>query len=159
MGKASRQQAFDREFRGHIERLTPKLVSSLRAITGKKPPAEVKLLCFEVQSSWDTFPVNAFAMSDESPDEVYFKPPFSGRVLKSAGPLVPPGAIDQDGYEAAGVDTFERGARLLCEGFGKCWDSAGGKAFPIPAYIRHHDRSPHYDLRSKRWVMESAIWS
>ena len=32
MAKASRQAAFDREFRGHIERFTPALVAALRKI-------------------------------------------------------------------------------------------------------------------------------
>ena len=99
MAKASRQKAFDAEFRGHIERLAPKLVSALRKITSKKPPPEVKVLSFEVQSDWEGFPVHAFAMSDESPDEVYFKPPFSGRVLKGRDSLVPSGAIDQHARE------------------------------------------------------------
>jgi hypothetical protein len=158
VGKASRQSAFDREFRGHIDRHTPKLVSALQAITSAAPPAVVKVLSFEVQSDWDTFPVYAFAMSDESPDEVYFKPPFSGDVLESREPLIPRGAIDQDAYEQAGVATFERGARVLCEWFGECWEAAGGLKFPIPAYINHHDRPSYYDLRRKRWVKQSQIW-
>jgi len=158
MGKASRQKAFDTEIRGHIERLSPKLVSALRAITSATPPAAVKVLSFEVQSDWDALPVYAFAMDDESPNEVYFKPPFSGKVLKTRGPLIPRGAIDQDAYEEAGVATYESGARVLCEWFGECWEAAGGSKFPIPAYINHHDRASYYDLRRKRWVKQSQIW-
>jgi hypothetical protein len=158
MANASRQNVFDAEFRGHIERLTSKLVTALRAITSATPPASVKVLSFEVQSDWDTFPVHAFAMSDESPDEVYFKPPFSGTVLKGREALIPCGAIDQDAFEEAGVATFESGARVLCEWFGECWEAAGGAKFPIPAYINHHDRPSYYDLRRKRWVKQSQIW-
>lgn len=91
------------------------------------PPA-VKVLLFEVQSDWDTFPVHAFAMSDESPDEVYYKPPFSGKVLKGREPLIPRGAIDQDAYEEDGVATFESGARVLCEWFGECWGPQGERS-------------------------------
>ena len=158
MGKASRQKAFDAEFRGHVERLTPKLVSALRVITSATPPPGVKVLSFEVQSDWDTFPVQAFAMSDESPDEVYFKAPLSGKVLKGREPLIPRGAIDQDAYEEDGVATFESGARVLSEWFGECWEAAGGAKFPIPAYINHHDRASYYDLRRRRWVKQSQIW-
>jgi hypothetical protein len=59
--------------------------------------------------------------------------PFHGRVLPtSAGPLIPDGAIDQDGYEEAGVRTFESGARVLAEWFGECWHAAGEASFPLP---------------------------
>lgn len=158
MGKSSRQQAFDREFRGHIERLAPALVAALRTITGAMPPEEVKILAFEVQADWRSFPVHAFAMDDQSPDEVYFQPPFYGTLLRDAGPLIPRGAIDQDAYEDAGVATFESGARVLAEWFGECWHEAGGASFHIPAYINFHDSSSYYDLRVRRWVKDADIW-
>jgi hypothetical protein len=158
MGKTSRQKEFDTVFRGQIERFTPELVSALRKFTSAAPPPAVKVLSFEVQSDWDTFPVYAFAMSDESPDEVYFEPPFSGEVLKTRKVLIPRRAIDQDAYEVEGVATFESGARVLCEWFGECWKAAGGAKFPIPAYINHHDRPSYYDLRRERWVKQSQIW-
>ena len=158
MRKASPQKAFDREFRGHIERLTPQLVSALSALTSLTPPTSVRILTFEVQSDWNSFPVRAFAMTDESQDEVYFKPPFSGPVLKTRGPLIPHGAIDQDAYEEAGIATFESGARILCEWFAECWSAADGERFPIPAFINHHDRNSYFDLRRKRWVKQSQIW-
>lgn len=58
-------------------------------------------------------------MSDESPDEVYYKPPFSGKVLKGREPLIPRGAIDQDAYEEDGV---------ACEWFGECWGPQGERS-------------------------------
>lgn len=158
MGKVSRQKEFDAEFRRHIERLSPKLVLALRAIASATPPAAVKVLSFVVSSSWGAFPVYAFAMDDASPDEVYFTPPLSGKVLNISEPLIPRGAIEQDAYEDAGIDTFESGARVLCVWFGECWEAAGGAKFPIPAYINHHDRHTYYDLRRKRWVKQSQIW-
>jgi hypothetical protein len=158
MAKTARQKAFDAEFRGHVERFTPKLVPALRRITSATPPPVVKIQLFVIQSDWGEFPVHAFAMDDASPDEVSFKRPFYGKVLKGREKLVPQGAIDQDAYEDAGVDTFESGARVLAEWFGECWESAGGSRFPIPAYIHHHDRPSYYDLRRKRWVKESQVW-
>jgi hypothetical protein len=58
---------------------------------------------------------------------------------------------------------FERefrstGARVLAEWFGECWHEAGGRSFPIPAYIHHHDRSQYFRLGTKRWVKESDVW-
>jgi hypothetical protein len=158
MPNVPRQQAFDREFRSHLEPFTAALVSELRGITTATPPAEVKILSFEVQADWRRFPVHAFAMDDESPDEVYHEPPFYGPLLMGSGPLVPDGAIDQDAYEDAGIATFERGARVLAEWFGECWHEAGGATFPIPAYINLHDSDAYYDLRARRWVSESDIW-
>jgi hypothetical protein len=158
VAKLSRQAAFDREFREHIERFTKPLVSALRAITGTEPPPVVKVLSFEMQADWRDFPVCAFAMDDDAPNEVYFEPPFNGLLLPDAGELIPEGAIDQDAYEEAGVATFESGARVLAEWFGECWHAAGGTTFPIPAYISLHDSSRYYDLRARRWVRDSEIW-
>jgi hypothetical protein len=159
MAKVTRQAAFDREFREHIERFTKPLVTALGKITSKKPPPEVKILAFEMQADWRDFPVCVFAMDDESPDEVYFKPPFNGKLLPKAGALIPIGAIDQDAYEDAGVATFESGTRVMAEWFGECWHTAGGAKFPIPAYINLHDSSRYFDLREHRWVRDSDIWS
>jgi hypothetical protein len=158
MGEATRQETFDREFRAHIERHRSALISALRTITTATPPAEVKLLAFEIQPYWDEFPVYLHAMDDESPDETYYEPPFSDRLLEDAGELIPDGAIDQDSYEDAGVATIESGARVLARWFGECWHAAGGASFPLPAYINLHDSSSYYDLRSSRWVKNSDIW-
>ena len=158
MAKALLQEAFDREFRGHIERLTPALIAALRVIVGTTPPPVVKILSFEMQADWRDFPVHAFAMDDKAPNEVYFKPPFKGYVLPDAGELVPDGAIDQNGYEEAGVATGESGARVLAEWFGECWHAAGGAEFPIPTYINLHDSRRYYDLRARHWVRDSDIW-
>ncbi len=158
MEKASRQAAFDREFRRHIERFTPALVSALRKIVAAKLPSIVKILAFEIEADWREFPVHVFAMDDEAPNEVYFKAPFNGALLPKGGELIPKGAIDQSGYEEAGVATFESGAGVLAEWFGECWHVAGGAAFPIPAYINLHDSSWYFDLRERRWVRYSDIW-
>ena len=158
MAKAPRQEEFDREFRGHIERFTQPLVSALRMIVTTRVPPVVKVLAFEMQADWRNFPVHAFAMDDEAPNEVYFEPPFYGHVLADAGALIPDGAIDQDGYEEDGVATFESGARVMAEWFGECWHAADGSAFPIPAYISLHDSSRYFDLRARRWVHDSDVW-
>jgi hypothetical protein len=158
MEKALRQVAFDREFRGHVERFTDPLVAALRKICATPVPPVVKVLAFEMQADWREFPVYAFAMDDKAPNEVYFEPPFNGAVLPDAGELVPDGAIDQDAYEEAGVATFESGSRALAEWFGECWHAAGGSMCPIPAYISLHDSSRYFDLRAKRWVRDSDIW-
>jgi hypothetical protein len=159
MAESARQSAFDREFRRHIERLTPALVSALRRITATTPPAEVKVLAFEIEPDWREFPVYLHAMDDVFPNEVYFRPPFHGGLLRDAGELIPEGAIDQEAYEEAGVGTFESGARVLAVWFGECWHEAGGSTFPLPAYISLHDSTRYYDLRAHRWVRESNIWS
>ena len=70
MAKVARQAAFDREFREQIEHFTRPLVTALRKITDKNPPLEVKILSFEMQADWRDFPVSAFAMDDEGPNEV-----------------------------------------------------------------------------------------
>jgi hypothetical protein len=118
----------------------------------------VKILAFEMQADWRNFPVYVFAMDDESPDEVYFEPPFSGSLLPGSGELIPSGVIDQDDYETAGVATFEIGSEVLAEWFGECWHSVDGASFPLPAYINLHDSSSYYDLRARRWVRDTDIW-
>jgi hypothetical protein len=158
VGTTSPQAAFDREFRGQIERFTQPLVAALRTLVSAPVPLVVKVLAFEMHADWRDFPVYAFAMDDEAPNQVYFEPPFNGYVLPDAGELVPDAAIDQDGYEEAGVATYESGARVLAEWFGECWHAAGGATFPILAYIHLHDDSDYFELRSRRWVQESDIW-
>ena len=158
MERASPQAAFDREFRRHIERFTQTLVAALRTLVSAPVPLVVKVLVFEMHADWRDFPVYTFAMGDEAPNQVYFEPPFNGYVLPDAGVLVPDGAIDQDGYEEAGVATYESGARVLAEWFGQCWHAAGGVKFPILACIHLHDDSDYFELRSRRWVKESDIW-
>lgn len=153
-----RQQEFDREFRRHIDRHTAALIPVLREIIGTPVPPVVKLLAFEMQADWRSFPVHVFAMDDQSPDELYYERPFYAQLLRDTGPLIPKGAIDQDGYEEAGVATFESVAVVMAEWFGECWHVAGGTAFPIPAYIHLHDNSRYYDLRARRWVRDSDIW-
>lgn len=158
MADAELQAAFDREFRGHLERFTEPVVTALRALVSAPLPGEFEVLSFEQQADWRHFPVRAFAMDRAAIDEMYYEPPFCGRVLPaSAGPLVPKGAIDQGRYEDAGVATFESGARVLAEWFGECWHAAGGAAFPLPAYINLHDSSLHYDLHARRWVRATEI--
>jgi hypothetical protein len=157
MAKLAREAAFDREFRGHIERFTKPLVTALRKIVRTEPPSEVEALLFVIEAEWREFPVYALAMDEDLSDEVYFDPPFDGRLLPKAGELIPKGEIDQDAYEAAGVPTFERGAGILAEWFGECWHAAGGAKFPIPAYIYLHDSSCYFDLRNRQWVWASDM--
>lgn len=158
MAKALSQAAFDREFRGHLERFTQPLGVALRKMIATPVPAVVKVQVFEISSWWGRFPVQAFAMDDASPDEVYFKRPFSGAVLPGKKVLVPRGAIDQDAYERAGVATFESAAKLVAKWFHEHWRKAGGATFPIPAYIRHSGRSRYLNLRNGRWVDGDSIW-
>lgn len=146
MAEKSRQQQFEREFRGQIGRLAGPVVSALRGITEASLSDEIGVLSFVIHSRGSSFPVFVHAMDSVSPDEVYFDPPFSGEVLVGAGPLIPPGAIDRDGYEADGVATYEVGARVLAEWFGECWHEVGGASFPIAAHISHHDQDAYYDL-------------
>ena len=159
MAGANLQAEFDREFRGHIERFTEPLVAALRSLVATKLPAEVrfKVLSFETQADWEEFPVRAFAMDSEALNEVYFRPPFKGRVLLDVGELIPKGAIDQERYESAGVATLESGADVLAEWFGECWHAAGGTEFPLPAYINLHDSSRYFDLHARRWVKDTDI--
>ncbi|MDY3558349.1 hypothetical protein R5W23_005044 [Gemmata sp. JC673] len=153
MAGAELQAMFDREFRGHIERLREPLVAALRKLIATPLPAgEFEVLSFEMQADWRDFPVYAFAMDREAVNEEYFEPPFKGNVLPRAGPLIPKGSIDQDRYEDSGVATFESGARVLAEWFGECWHAAGGVGFQLPAYISLHDGSRYFDLRARRWV-------
>lgn len=158
MAKTTRQAEFDRIFGKQIERFHKPVTSALRKITGATLPPVIKILSFEMQSDWRTFPVYLFSMDDEGPNEVYFDPPFNGRVLPKSEALVPKGVIDQEAFEADGIDTFVSGARILAEWFGECWHEAGGAKFPIPAYINLHDGSRYYDLRKLRWVRDSDTW-
>lgn len=157
MADTELQTAFEREFRGYIERFTDPLVAALRNLIATELSGKFEVLSFKMQSDWRQFPVNAFAMDREAINEVYFKPPFSGRILPKSGPLIPKGAIDQDSYEDGGVATFESGARVLAEWFGECWHAAGGAAFPLPAYINLHDSSRYFDLRARRWIRAAEI--
>ena len=152
MADELRQQAFDREFRGQIERFTQRLITALRRIVTTPVPPVVKVLAFEMQADWGNFPVYAFGMDVKSLDEAYFEPPFNGHVLPDAGELVPDGAIDQDGYEMAGIATYESGARVMAVWFGECWHAAGGALFSIPTYIHLHDDLDYFDLRTRLWV-------
>jgi hypothetical protein len=151
------QATFDREFRGHIEPLTQPLVAALNKLIATELPGAFEVLSFEIQADWRSFPVCAFAMDRQAINEVYFEPPFKGQILPNTGPLIPKGAIDQERYEAAGVATFESGARVLAEWFGECWHSAGGAGFPLPAYINLHDSSRYLDLHDRRWVRATEI--
>jgi hypothetical protein len=158
MADAELQSTFNREFREHIERFREPLVVILRKLIATPlPVGEFEVLSFEMQADWRDFPVYAFAMDREAVNEEYFEPPFNGKVLPKAGPLVPKGAIDQDRYEEAGVATFEGGARVLAEWFGECWHAAGGAAFPLPAYIKLHDSSRYFDLHARQWVRAAEI--
>jgi len=152
------QAAFDREFRGHVERFAGPVVAALRKlITTPLPGGQFEVLSFEMQADWRNFPVQAFAMDREAINEKYFDVPFKGKVLPKAAPLIPKGAIDQDRYEEAGIATFESGARVLAEWFGECWHAAGGPDFPLPAYIHFHDSSRYFDLHERRWVRATEI--
>ncbi len=167
MADVDLQAAFDREFRGHIERFREPVVAVLGELVatalprGNADPDEVEfaVLSFEMQADWRYFPVRAFAMDRECINEADgIGPPFQAQILPtSAGPLVPAGAIDQDEYEAAGVRTFESGARVLAEWFGECWHAAGGAAFSLPTYINLHDSSWYFDLHARRWVKHTEI--
>jgi hypothetical protein len=157
MANPELQAAFDREFRGYIERFSRPLVAALRKLIAAELPGAFEVLSFEMQADWRHFPVYAFAMDRQALNEVYFEPPFKGPVLPDAGPLIPKGAIDQDRYEDAGVATFESGTRVLAEWFGECWHAAGGARFPLPAYINLHDSSRYFDLRARRWVRATDV--
>lgn len=133
MTNAELQAAFDREFREHLERFTEPVVAALRKLVETPLLGEFEVLSFEQQADWRYFPVRAFAMDRETVD------------------------IDQDRYEAAGVATFESGARVLAEWFGECWHAAGGAHFPLPAYINLHDSSRYYDLHARRWMPANTI--
>jgi hypothetical protein len=167
MADVDLQAAFDREFRGHIERFREPVVAALRQLVATPLPSaeadpdgyDFAVLSFEMQADWRHFPVRAFAMDRECVNEADGAgPPFRGRVIPpSAGPLIPDGAIDQGRYEDAGVRTFESGARVLAEWFGECWHAAGGAAFSLPAYLHLHDSSRYFDLHARRWVKASTI--
>jgi hypothetical protein len=157
MPDPDRQKAFEGEFRRLIERHRPALLRELGVLMATPPPPNVRILSFVVFSRWNTFPVRVLAVDDTSTEEVYFDPPFSAALLQDAGELISRGAIDQDAYEDDGVQTFETGARVLAEWFGKCWHEAGGGEFPLPAYIGHHDRAAQFDLKAEKWITQSEI--
>ena len=152
------QAAFDREFSKYLKPLGQPLVTELQKFMQTPVPPEVGVQLFVVHSDWSFFPVHAFAMDKESPDEVYFESPFYGAILPDVAEIVPEDGINQDEYELNGIATFETGAHVLCEWFGKCWHKAGCAAFPIPAYIHHHDRDAHFDLKAQKWVGQRDIW-
>lgn len=158
-------QAFDREFRRHIERHTPALVAALRTMIAADPPPHVKELVFEIEPAWDSFPVTVAAMGDATDmvaqggrAEVCFDPPFAGPLLQDAGELIPADAASElEGFaEDGGVGSFERGARVLAEWFGRCWHAAGGASFPRPASVGLHDGTEWYDLGERRWLSWAA---
>ncbi len=122
-------------------------------------PDEVKVLMLETQSDWSTIPIVAFAMDDTAPDESYCDEPFSSFLLDGGGPeLVSDGAIDQDRYEDAGIDTYDLTHELLAEWFASLWTSNGGLDFPIPAFIGAHDRDIFIDLRTGSKCSATDIW-
>ena len=137
-----------------------KLVSdAISKILRTEIPDEVKVLMFETQSDWSTIPIVAFAMDDAAPDESYYDEPFSGFLLDGGGPeLVSDGAIAQDKYEDAGIDTYDTTHELLAEWFASVWTKIGGCDFPIPAFIGAHDRDAFIDLRTGSKCSAADIW-
>jgi hypothetical protein len=117
----------------------------------------MEVLLFVIFSDWDEYPIQASAYNRQA-TEVYFKAPFYGQMIPR-GRLIPEGAIDQEAFENEGIATFETGAVVTAEWFGECWHQAGGKRFPVPAFIEHHDSSEAYDLRQRRWVKDKDIWN
>ncbi len=98
-------------------------------------------------------------MDDKAPDEAYYDEPFSGFLLDGGGPeLVSDGAIDQDRYEDAGIDTYDLTHELLAEWFATVWTKSGGRDFPIPAFIGAHDRDAFIDLRTGAKCSAADIW-
>lgn len=60
MARKKIQAAFDREFRGHIERFRGPLVKALRRIICSKRPEAIEVLVFEMEAEWRCFPVLGF---------------------------------------------------------------------------------------------------
>lgn len=143
--------AFDEQFRRQLDRFTVRLTAKLRALIETGLPGTFAVQWFEMQSDWRDFGVCAFAMDSDGVNEKCWEAPFYGELLPDTEPLVPEGAIEQDGFEDAGIDTYERGGRLMAEWFGECWRTAGGESFPLPAYISLHDSVECYDLRTFTW--------
>lgn len=153
----------DAEFRAlliaQISQHEKPVSDAISKILGTEIPDEVKVLMFETKSDWSTIPIVAFAMDDETPDETYYDEPFSGFLLDGGGPeLVSDGAIDQDKYEDAGVDTYDLTHELLAEWFATVWTKSGGRDFPIPAFIGAHDRDAFIDLRTGAKCRAADIW-
>ncbi len=146
-----RRAEFEGAFRAQIGRFRAPLVPELRRFLRVQPPPRAALVMFEVYSDWRSFAVSAFAF-DRDWVEVSAGTPFQEARPRIPGELVPEGAIDQDAFEDDGVATFETGAVLLAELFHQCWREAGGTGYPLPAYIKHHDRGTALDLGTGGWV-------
>jgi hypothetical protein len=143
-------------FRALIDRHTPALTARLRTLVQTPPPPAMEVLLFVIFSDWDEYPIQASAYNRQA-TEVYFKAPFYGQMLPRRK-LILKDAIDQEAVENEGIATFETGAVVTAEWFGKCWHQAGGNCFSVPAFIQHHDHCEAYDLRRRRWVKDTDIW-
>ena len=145
--------SFEREFRAHLDRHTPALVSALRVVATTAPIPGASSVAYWIKPDWREFPARTIAIDEGWPDGILIDMSLVGRaVLEGAGEMVPAGAIDQDAYEAAGIATDEAAARVLAEWFGECWHAAGGGQFPSPAYLISGDGSSYYDLRTGGWA-------
>lgn len=151
------QAKFDGEFRPYVERYTEPVVVALRALVAAPLPGGFELLAFYPDAEWSRFRIEVHAMDREAMHSaVGVRRPFDGKLLP-AGPFVPTGAIDQYGYEAAGVRTYESGSRVIAEWFGECWEAADGAAFPLPAYVSLPDGFQYFDLHARRWIPREEI--
>lgn len=154
----------DSQFRsllaGQLARHENTVGEAIANILNAPIPDDVKILMFETQSDWDRIPIVVFSMDDVSPDEVYYDEPFSGFLIEPGGPaLVAEGAIDQDRFEDAEIDTFDVTHEMLAEWFASIWGKCGGNKFARPAYVGAHDRDAFIDLRSAKIRTSGDIWS
>lgn len=136
---------------GKLDPHTPAMTAVLRALVSQSYPPEVEELAFELFSDGftDGFPARVFFM-DASNSEVF---------VEEDGMLVYPGTVDpelldieqvydsadeeafldRDGADAIEDELWDIAAEAFVDWFTRCWEAAGGDAFPLRASIMSHD--------------------
>ncbi len=140
--------------RGYDGGSTP--IAALRGIIATPVPAVVKLLAFQMQADWRSYPAHVFAMDDESPDEVYFEPPFFGALaaqVQADGPRHPAmlarrlwGGQGHSAFRTGAVHVRECRGRVLGADGRAVTGSRNGRYLPAPPTI-----SNRTSLDEGRW--------
>jgi hypothetical protein len=162
MAKSKYQLEFERLFSSELERHRELVTDALKVLLETEVPSDVKILLLECHSYWYAFPVSVFALDEKGEDEVYFKKPFSTRLVAKERKLIrerviTPDQLDQ--FEDKKVDTFKTAHIMIADWIASIWEENGGDKYPIAAYITAHDSPRYLDLRTREWVRKMKAYA
>ena len=143
-----------------LDRLRSRAIRELRSLLNEPETRLDAVLDVEIfpDSLFEGMPIRLFLMSADGGAEIA---PSRGLLDGTPDAMWTPSetqAIVEAGEEGDGFDRYGIDASAFVTWFAQCWTEAGGRDYPLRAFVGQHDGDQALDLHTGEWVQSESRW-